>query len=89
MTHHLHLAGVIPNVGPDNAVGACHPFHFANCLCLVRNEIYDKTGHGRVEGGVSNRQFLRITNLKGCAPIGHLVACESDTKPSEGSTPVT
>src|SRR5262245_46779813 len=32
MTHHLHLTGVIPNIGPDDAVRARRSFHFAYCF---------------------------------------------------------
>src|SRR5262245_27362469 len=78
MAHHLHLAGVVPDVGPDDATGTCHPLHFGNCFCLVGNEIYDEARYGRVIRTSSNRQFLRITNLKGRAPICHFEARERD-----------
>ena len=41
-------------------------------------KFYDEARYGRVERTISNRQFLRITNLKGRAPICHFVARERD-----------
>src|SRR5215475_11849284 len=73
MTHHLHFAGVIPNVGRDDAVGARYSLHFANRFFLIGNKIDNKTGHSRVERGISNQQFLRVTNLKDHTRIGHFV----------------
>src|SRR6516162_7548286 len=76
MTHHLHLTSVIPDIGPDDAAGACRTLHFAYCLCLIGNEIYDKTRHRRVEGTISDWQFLSVSDLKGCTRVGQIVACE-------------
>src|SRR5262252_5246071 len=45
VSHHLHLAGIIPNIGTDDAEGACHPLHFAYCFWLIGNEIYYKARH--------------------------------------------
>ena len=81
VTHHLHLTGVIPNVGTDDAAGACHPLHFAYRFWLLSNDIYYKARHRCVERTISDWQFLRVTDLKGCTLIGDLVACEKDKTP--------
>src|SRR5262249_5899675 len=49
MTHHLHLAGVIPDIRPDSAIATCRSLHFGYRLCLVRDEIYNETRHRRVK----------------------------------------
>ena len=74
----MHLTSVIPNIGTDDAEGARHPLHFAYCFWLVGNEIYYKARHRCVERTISDRQFLRVTDLKSCTLIDDLVACERD-----------
>src|SRR5215471_6919203 len=78
VTHHLHLTSVIPNIGTDDAEGARHPLHFAYCFWLVGNEIYYEARYRCVERTISDRQFLRVTDLQSCTLIDDLVACERD-----------
>src|SRR5262249_44705924 len=52
--------------------------HFAYCFWLVGNEIYYNARHRCIERTISDRQFLRVTDLKSCTLIGDLVACKRD-----------
>ena len=87
--HHLHFAGIVPDVGRHDTAGARRPLHLAHGLGLIGHEIEHEPRNCGVEHAVRDRDRLGVANLKGRARIGYLVASANETKPSEGSTPVT
>lgn len=61
-THHLHLAGMVPDIGGNDAARARGSSHFADSLRLIRYEIDDQGCDHRIEGIVVDRQRPRVTD---------------------------
>jgi hypothetical protein len=75
MAHHLHVAGVVPNIGSDGPVGTRHPRHLAHGSPRVAHEIEDKTGDRGIEFGVSKGKRLGVGKLEGYAFVCVRLSC--------------
>src|SRR5688572_31099989 len=64
MTHHLHLACIIPYIRPHNTTWSSDSFHFSDSALRLRNKVKHEARDSRIKSSRVNRQDLSIPHLK-------------------------
>ena len=76
--HHLHGAGIIPNIGRDNALRTRGSPHLADRFGLIGNKVDHQTRYGSIERMAREGQRLRVADSEARPRIGHGLAREGD-----------
>ena len=72
MPHHLHPAGIVPDIQRHRAARPHDAPHFRKRARRIRNEIQDEVRDGGIDRAIRQRQRLSIADPEGQAQIAHM-----------------